>query len=146
MQTFDDNPKFLASVKRCLHHKMQGEDEGRGSTHATWIPQHQVDKFNLYPNAIHRNSRRHPEERSIGNPSSRLQRQTEEPSSIGLALRRLNDRNATIAAATKLKNRRLVFSITQTLSGTTFIVKLSNASAVLSLGWRVPPRAEVFST
>merc|ERR1719309_109467 len=52
-------------------------------------------------------SRRHPEERSIGNPASRLQRQTEEPSAIGMALRRLNDRTATIAAATRLKNRSI---------------------------------------
>ena len=67
------------------------------------------------PPGYHSSSRRHPEERSSGNPASRLQRQTEEPSAIGLALRRLNDRTATIAAATKLKNRRWVFSITRTL-------------------------------
>ena len=67
------------------------------------------------PPGYHSSSRRHPEERSSGNPASRLQRQTEEPSAIGLALRRLNDRTATIAAATRLKNRRWVVSIIRTL-------------------------------
>ena len=31
---------------------------------------------------------------------------TEEPSEVGLALRKLHDHSATIAAATKIKNRR----------------------------------------
>ena len=44
-------------------------------------------------------------------PPPRFKRMTEEPSEVGLALRRLHDRSATIAAATKIMNR----SITQRL-------------------------------